>query len=191
MSNNQKPTAVNGQNPNATSVQSVSYSYEGNAIKFFVNGKIMVCATEMAKPFGKKPVDWLRFQQSQEFIDELSKVRNHTLADLVIVRKGGSNPGTWFHEDVAIEFARWLSPRFGIWCNDRVKEVLQGRLLNAQNCIFCSDKDRMIAAKDREIERLQFCYSHMIELAKSMHESNRLAHRNHEMLFAMKMGGVL
>ena len=27
-------------------------------------------------------------------------------------------------EDVALEFARWLSPEFAIWCNDRVKELL-------------------------------------------------------------------
>lgn len=29
------------------------------------------------------------------------------------------------HEDVALEFARWLSPAFTIWCNDRIKELLQ------------------------------------------------------------------
>ena len=29
------------------------------------------------------------------------------------------------HEDVALEFARWLSPEFAIWCNDRIKELLR------------------------------------------------------------------
>ena len=29
------------------------------------------------------------------------------------------------HEDVAMEFARWLSPKFAIWCNDRIKELMQ------------------------------------------------------------------
>lgn len=28
------------------------------------------------------------------------------------------------HEDAALEFARWLSPKFAIWCNDRIKELL-------------------------------------------------------------------
>lgn len=28
------------------------------------------------------------------------------------------------HEDVALEFARWLSPKFAIWCNRRIKELL-------------------------------------------------------------------
>lgn len=44
---------------------------------------------------------------------------------LVIGQHGGANPGTWMHEDVAIEFARWLNPKFAIWCNDRIKEILR------------------------------------------------------------------
>lgn len=38
----------------------------------------------------------------------------------------GDNGGTWMHEDVALEFARWLAPAFAIWCNDRIKELLTG-----------------------------------------------------------------
>lgn len=29
------------------------------------------------------------------------------------------------HEDVALEFARWLSPEFAIWCNDRIKDLFR------------------------------------------------------------------
>lgn len=46
-------------------------------------------------------------------------------ADIVKVMNGGNNYGTWMHEDVAIEFARWLSPTFAIWCNDRIKELIK------------------------------------------------------------------
>jgi len=101
------------------------FKYNENPITFMTGAATMVSATQMARPFKKRPVDWLRFQQSQSFIKELSKVRNHTLADLVQVKKGGRTPGTWFHEDVAIEFARWLSPAFAIWCNDRIKELMK------------------------------------------------------------------
>ena len=27
-----------------------------------------------------------------------------------------------------MEFARWLSPLFAIWCNDRIKEILTGTM---------------------------------------------------------------
>jgi hypothetical protein len=67
----------------------------------------MVKATEMAKPFGKRPVEWTRCQQAEEFIKELCKVRNCTLADLVIVRRGGNNAGTYLYEDVPNEFHYW------------------------------------------------------------------------------------
>ncbi len=101
------------------------FNYNGTPITFKAGNTTMVNATEMAKPFGKRPGDWLRFQQSHEFIEQLSKVRNHTLAEMVIVTKGGNAPGTWMHEDVALEFARWLSPQFAIWCNDRIKELMR------------------------------------------------------------------
>ncbi len=84
----------------------------------------MVNATEMAKPFGKSANHWLRNQQTQEFLSELSTLRNRNLTDLVQVTNGGTDRGTWLHEDVALEFARWLSPKFAIWCNDRIKELL-------------------------------------------------------------------
>ena len=103
------------------------FAYQGKQITFKKGDSVMVNATEMAKPFGKRPIDWLKYQQSQEYINALSEVRNITSADLVRVMKGGNDKnaqGTWFHEDVALEFARWLSPAFAIWCNDRIKELL-------------------------------------------------------------------
>jgi phage antirepressor YoqD-like protein len=102
--------------------------YEGNAISFSKGKNVMVNATEMAKPFGKRVSDWLSNQNTKEFIDTLTETRKSVSADFqaVIVVRGG-NPdaqGTWLHEDAALEFARWLSPKFAIWCNDRIKELL-------------------------------------------------------------------
>lgn len=37
------------------------------------------------------------------------------------------------HEDVALEFARWLSPAFAIWCNDRIKELLRTGVTTVSN----------------------------------------------------------
>lgn len=101
------------------------FQYNGSPITFQKGDSVMVNATQMAKPFGKEPKFWLMNQSTTDYLNELSKVRNLTLTDLVQVTKGGNNPGTWMHEDVAMEFARWLSPAFAIWCNDRIKELLQ------------------------------------------------------------------
>lgn len=103
------------------------YNYNGTDITFLSgNGDVMVNATEMAKPFGKLVADWTRQKSTNEFISSLSSVKGIPISALVQVVKGGtSEQGTWMHEDVAMEFARWLSPTFAIWCNDRIKELLK------------------------------------------------------------------
>ena len=103
------------------------FNYNGSDITFSSENGVMVNATEMARPFGKTAKDWLRTNASNEFISSLSAVRQICPTELVKVIQGG-NPalqGTWMHEDVALEFARWLSPTFAIWCNDRIKELLK------------------------------------------------------------------
>jgi hypothetical protein len=115
-------------------------------------GAIMVNATQMAKSFNKRVPEWTRLQSTIEFLDELWTIRkggyfvvqkmhyeieqtndeglNHILKrfdsdiHLIVTTNGGKIQGTWMHEDVALEFARWLSPKFAIWCNDRIKELL-------------------------------------------------------------------
>ena len=103
------------------------FQYNGSDITFNSGSTVMVNATQMAKPFGKRPVDWLKTAQSQEFLKAMSEVKKITSEDLLKIKKGGDNhaQGTWMHEDVALEFARWLSPEFAIWCNDRIKELLR------------------------------------------------------------------
>lgn len=99
------------------------FQYHGNPISFHKGDNLMVNATQMAKPFNKSPKDFLKTEQSKRFIEALSEVKKILSSDLVKVTYG-NNGGTWMHEDVAIEFARWLSPAFAIWCNDRIKELL-------------------------------------------------------------------
>lgn len=99
------------------------FQYNGSPISFQKGDSVMVNATEMAKPFGKSATHWLRNQSTKEFINEYAALRNCNPGDLVQITNG-DNGCTWMHEDVALEFARWLSPSFAIWCNDRIKELL-------------------------------------------------------------------
>lgn len=114
---------------------------------------LMINATEMAKSFGKTINHWCNNSSTTEFIVALAKAQgiepnkqyanllnisvdgksvSLSISDLakiypslIYVVKGGLNQqGTWLHEDVALEFARWLSPEFAIWTNARIKELL-------------------------------------------------------------------
>lgn len=124
------------------------FQYNGNPVTFQLgNGDLMANATEMAKPFRKQPSDWARLKQTEEFITSLSAVRGIPLTELIKVRQGGNTEqGTWMHEDVALEFARWLSPEFAIWCNDRIKELLRHGITATQPTIekIIDDPDNAI-----------------------------------------------
>ncbi len=121
------------------------FSYNGSNVTFSNENGMWVNATDMAKKFEKQPYDWLRLQYAKDFLKALIEIRGFNTADLTfntadstvlnsiglgnfVKIENGKYGGTWFHEDVAIEFARWLSPAFAIWCNDRIKEMFTGTM---------------------------------------------------------------
>lgn len=163
---------------------SKTFIYEGSPVTFQIGEATMVNATEMAKPFGKRPVDWLNNQYTKGFLIDLAEVRNLTSADLVRVIKGGNDKnaqGTWMHEDVALEFARWLSPQFAIWCNDRIKELMKYGVTATPQTIdsVLADPDnaiRLLTALKEERKALKAANKQIAVLEdqkKAYHSENR------------------
>lgn len=183
----------------------VSYDYEGTPVSFSKGDGVMINATEMAKPFGKNVRQWFDNPGTHEFIETLAVARGiaptvekrtslntKDLAErypqLVKVVRGGIvskvTQGTWIHEDIALEFARWLSPTFAIWCNDRIKELLtQGvtttndddaTLLNAMNIL-----QRRIEEK---AQRLQMAEGQIEEQQKQIDQLAPMADYTREVL---------
>ncbi len=98
------------------------FNYNGSEITFEIGNGVMINATEMAKSFGKQPAEWFRLPSTARFMEALEAMGKSHRSELTKTING---VGTWMHEDVALEFARWLSPAFAIWCNDRIKELLK------------------------------------------------------------------
>lgn len=67
--------------------QSQIFHYNGSSITFRNGDRLMVNATEMAKPFGKNAGHWMRNQSTKDFLKELSKLRKLSLVDLSLIRK--------------------------------------------------------------------------------------------------------
>lgn len=138
-----------------------AFDFDGNTVTFFdKNGTLYVNATEMAKPFGdkKRPSFWLRTSSASEYISAICDVQKCTSADLQRVTKGGNEEqGTWFQKDVAMEFARWLSPKFALWCNQRIEELLtRGHVEVVQNFSIpktYAEALRMAAEQAEAVER--------------------------------------
>lgn len=64
------------------------------------------------------------------------------------------------HEDVALDFAQWLSVDFKLWCNDRIKELL------TQGVATVSDDDEAIFYAMRVLQRRIDDKQHALECAQ-------------------------
>ena len=97
-------------------------------------------ASAIAAHFGKRVPDFLKTEQNQEYISALAEHLSKTLKivfdknQLVIVKKGSpaNGGGTWLHPKLAIHFARWLDPRFAVWCDEQIEPILSGSLKLSQ-----------------------------------------------------------
>lgn len=89
-------------------------------------------ATSIAKHFDKFVKDYLKTAQTQDYINALAQnlsVGNIILTanDLVVVRQGGAIQGTWLHPKLAVNFARWLSADFAVWCDLKIDELIKNQ----------------------------------------------------------------
>ena len=110
-------------------ISSVVYQSNGDSYRFNL--------TKMAKPFGKRVSDWLSLTSTQDYIRALQTIVSDAgktvSADLLIVKRGGRptdlEQGTWTSDwHVALNFARWLSPEFGIWCDDIIGCIIFNKM---------------------------------------------------------------
>lgn len=124
---------------------------EGNEVAVSRQGinNCMVNLTQIAKPYGanKAPDRWLRSTEAKEFLTALEEEKSARQIwraqnePLIIKRIGNSSEfeqGTWCTDyHVAIRFAMWLNPHFGIAVIDGFIKFLTGRnvgtLVNTRN----------------------------------------------------------
>lgn len=114
-------------------------SWNGKTIRHRADGYFSL--TDMAQSTGKQVASWLRNKDTTEYLEMLSidtgfSIRNDEIETeshyvnshnaLIDIQVGGKaeTTGTWGHELVAIEFARWCDKNLSIQCNKWIKELL-------------------------------------------------------------------
>ena len=103
----------------------IKFDYNGNQIPFENGSNVMVNLTAMAKAYPDKNLTLIvNSQEIKEYCASLSKLQNYSLADLLQVRRGGDNPGTWAHRLVAIRVAQKLNSDLAVWVDMRIEELL-------------------------------------------------------------------
>ena len=109
-----------------------SFNFGSIPVSFRADGYLN--ATAIAAHFGKQPRDYLKTEQTQQYISALAEnlsVKTKILTkenQIVSVKRGGDEQGTWLHPKLAIHFARWLDPKFAVWCDEQIEQLLSGSL---------------------------------------------------------------
>lgn len=135
---------VNSSNLQTTAQPSemgVVFSYDGNNVTMRnENGVVYINLTEVAKSFPSKNLTQIiNSLEIREYCEELTKLQNYSLTDLLKVTRGGNNNGTWAHQKVAIRVAQKLSPKFAVWVDSKIEELLTAGVATISN------EDEMIA----------------------------------------------
>ena len=90
----------------------------------------------------KRPNDYLSLSSVNELINAITRKYGNADFQPVTIIRGTVNPGTWMCEDLALDFAQWLSVDFRLWCLDRIKE-----LLTTGKCVIPDFNDPPAAAE--------------------------------------------
>jgi Arc/MetJ-type ribon-helix-helix transcriptional regulator len=125
--------------------ETIIEKFEEQEIAFdLFKGDLMVNATEMAKPFGKRVNNFLVNEQTKAFINALIKSeefqhkngfsglefqstkRTEILKLVYETRRKRAHTGTYMCEELAIQFAMWLSPEFNVWVIQTVQKIIFG-----------------------------------------------------------------
>lgn len=87
-----------------------------------------VNATAMCTAAGKLFGDYYRLSATQSYLNELSGSMGMPMDLLVQKITTGPNEfrGTWVYPDIAVDLARWCSPKFAVQVNKFIREWMQG-----------------------------------------------------------------
>jgi len=104
-----------------------TFSYKDHPVSF-KNG--MVNASEMGRVFNKRPVEFLKTDEAKECKNFLYSINPHyeyvfsSINNKVCrVVRGGHHKGTWIHEQLALDYAKFLSLEFRNWLYVRLKDI--------------------------------------------------------------------
>lgn len=148
--------------------------YLGNSIQFkMVDGHIYANANKMAEAFGgsQKLKDWKRSENTKRYIEALEKVMGkNSTSQLILAQKGNSREfeqGTWIHEKLILNFARYLNVEFELWCDEQIAtllregkvEVKQKQLSPAefllQQAQLMVDMEKRVTVVEKDVNRLE------------------------------------
>jgi len=103
--------------------------FNGYQIRLREDGYVSL--TDMAKATGKLFADWNRLDSTQSLLSVITRNMGIPMSQIIQVKVGTKDGGTYGHPKVAIAFATWCSPEFFVKVIDWTQDILtKGYALN-------------------------------------------------------------
>ncbi|WP_395602438.1 KilA-N domain-containing protein [Pseudomonas sp. A1230] len=136
----------------------IPFHYEGQAVRF--NSEGWINATDVAKRYGKRPIDWLKQDETKQYLNALADALNCDPGSLLETRRGRYQSGTWLHPKLAVSFARWLDLKFAVWCDLHIDALLRGELDEKQQfdraCKILGDAQAVASFSGKELAKFRW-----------------------------------
>ncbi|WP_439821411.1 KilA-N domain-containing protein [Pseudomonas sp. HLG18] len=136
----------------------IPFHYEGQAVRF--NSEGWINATDVAKRYGKRPIDWLKQDETKQYLNALADALNCDPGSLLETRRGRYQSGTWLHPKLAVSFARWLDLKFAVWCDLHIDALLRGELDEKQQfdraCKILGDAQAVASLSGKELAKFRW-----------------------------------
>lgn len=98
-----------------------NFNYNGKVIAQREDG--FVNLTQMCTANGKRIDHWKELKGTKAYISELQE--NYPESRVVDSIEGNTeDSGTWGHPSLAINLARWISPKFAVWCDAHIFNLM-------------------------------------------------------------------
>jgi hypothetical protein len=91
----------------------------------------MLSLTDMWKASGsdsqQAPAKWRALPSTKSFVEHVELTIGKSDSELFRVANGGRSPGTFAHWQVGLAYAKYLNHDFHMWCNQVVRERMEGK----------------------------------------------------------------
>lgn len=100
------------------------FNYNGQIIQRRGDG--FVNLTQMCQANGKQINDFFRLKSTKEYLSALEEETGIPVNQLQQVFQGSGSfgGGSWGHPLVALRLAQWISPKFAVWCDAHIFNLM-------------------------------------------------------------------
>ena len=153
----------------------IKKEYLGNTINFkMIDGHVYADANKMAEGFGgsQKLADWKRSDSTKKYITALEKALwKNSITELIIVKQGGKadEQGTWIHEKLILNFARYLNVEFELWCDEQIETLLREGKIEIKKSVSDESKKKRLEIMEKNANvRMSKQFTKLAELTKDL-----------------------